>query len=39
VPYRFELPLAKLGAGEYLLTFEARAGTASAQRDVRFTVR
>ena len=38
VPYRFELPLAKLAAGEYLLTFDARAGAASAHRDVRFTV-
>jgi hypothetical protein len=36
---RFELPLAKLARGEYLLTFDAKAGTMTARRDVRFTVR
>jgi hypothetical protein len=35
----FELPLQTLSSGEYVLTFEATAGRASARRDVRFRVR
>jgi hypothetical protein len=37
--YRFELPLAKLEPGEYLLTIEAARGPNIARRGVRFTVR
>jgi VWFA-related protein len=37
--YQFRLPLAALKAGEYLLTFEATAGKATARRDVRFSIR
>jgi VWFA-related protein len=37
--YRFTLPLPKLAAGAYLLTFEATAGKNVSRRDVRFTVR
>jgi len=37
--HRFDLPLAELDAGEYLLRFVATAGEAHAQRDVRFSVR
>lgn len=33
-----ELPLERLAAGEYLLTIQARAGTETARRDVRFRV-
>jgi VWFA-related protein len=36
--HRFELPLAALTPGDYLLRFVATAGDARAQRDVRFTV-
>ena len=39
VPFRFELPLATLPTGEYLLTFDAKAGSATARRQVRFAVR
>jgi hypothetical protein len=39
VEHRFELPLATLTAGDYLLRFVATAGQARAQRDVRFSVR
>jgi VWFA-related protein len=35
----FELPLARLPPGAYLLTFEATMGKASDRRDVQFTVR
>ena len=37
--HRFEMPLAELAPGVYLLRFVATAGTTSAQRDVRFSVR
>lgn len=37
--HRFVLPLAGLPPGEYLLTFDAKAGTVSARRDVRCEVR
>jgi len=37
--HRFELPLAQLGAGVYLLRFLATAGEARTQRDVRLEVR
>ena len=37
--YRFVLPLATLPPGEYLLTFDAKAGTVTAHRDVRLAVR
>ncbi len=37
--YVINLPLAELDAGSYLLTIGAKAGTSSAQRDARFTVR
>jgi len=35
--YQFRLPLDKLDAGEFLLTFEAAAGKSTARRDIRFT--
>ena len=35
----FQLPLSKLGEGEYLLTIEAAAGKTTARREVRFSVR
>jgi VWFA-related protein len=38
VEHRFELPLAALSPGDYLLRFVAAAGDARAQRDVRFSV-
>jgi hypothetical protein len=38
VEHRFELPLASLALGDYLLRFVATAGGARAQRDVRFSV-
>jgi VWFA-related protein len=34
----FQLPLSRLGEGEYLLTIEAAAGKNTARRDVRFRV-
>ena len=37
--YQFRVPLNKLQAGEYLLTFEAAAGKNTARRDVRFQKR
>jgi hypothetical protein len=37
--YQFRLPLSALKAGEYLLTFEAPMGKATARRDVRFSVK
>lgn len=37
--HRYELPLADLKPGDYLLRFVATAGDARAQRDVRFSVR
>lgn len=37
--HRYELPLAALGAGNYLLRFVATAGPTHVQRDVRFSVR
>ena len=37
--YGFEMPVARLTPGVYLLTIEARSGTDRARRDVRFTVR
>jgi VWFA-related protein len=36
--YRLELPLARLGGGEHLLTIEATDARATVRRDVRFTV-
>jgi hypothetical protein len=39
VEHRFELPLATLTAGDYLLRFVAMAGAARARRDVRFSVK
>jgi VWFA-related protein len=36
---RYVLPLTTLAPGEYLLTFEATLGKATARRDVRFTVK
>jgi hypothetical protein len=39
VEHRFELPLATLTAGDYLVRFVATAGEARAQRDVRFSLR
>jgi len=36
--YRLELPLARLSAGQYLLTIEATDAKATERRDVRFTV-
>jgi VWFA-related protein len=36
--YRLDLPLARLGAGEFLLTVEATDGKVSVSRDVRFTI-
>ena len=35
----FQLPLSKLGEGEYLLTIEAAGGKNTARREVRFSVR
>jgi VWFA-related protein len=35
----FQLPLSKLGEGEYLLTLDGAAGRNTAQREVRFRVR
>jgi hypothetical protein len=37
--YRFEIPMVTLARGQYLLSFEASLGAASARRDVRFSVR
>jgi hypothetical protein len=37
--YRLELPLARLGAGQYLLTIEVPASKKPLRRDVRFTVK
>jgi VWFA-related protein len=37
--YRFDLPIERLPAGAYLLSFEAAAGDRTARRDVRFTRR
>jgi VWFA-related protein len=37
--HRYELPLATLEPGDYLLRFAATAGATRAQRDVRFSVR
>ena len=39
VDYPVTLTLATLPPGEYLLSFEARAGKATARRDVRFSIR
>jgi hypothetical protein len=36
---RFTLPLAQLPPGDYLLTFEATMGKATARRDARFKVK
>jgi VWFA-related protein len=38
-PFSLVLPLRTLKPGEYLLTLEAKAGTATARRDVRFAVK
>ena len=35
----FQLPLSKLGEGEYLLTIAAAGGNNTARREVRFSVR
>ena len=37
--YTFEVPLTDLSPGPHVLILEARAGKASARRDVRFVVR
>ncbi len=37
--YHFDLPLTKLAAGDYLLTFEASADKTVIRRDVRFSVK
>jgi VWFA-related protein len=37
--YRLDLPVAELGAGDYLATIEASKGKITAHRDVRFTIR
>jgi len=37
--YRFEIPMSTLSRGQYLLTFEATTGGATAIRQVRFTVK
>ena len=34
----FQLPLSRLGEGEYLLTVEASADNNTARRELRFTV-
>jgi hypothetical protein len=39
VDYAIDLPLADLEPGPYLLTIEAKAGPASARRDLRFSVK
>jgi VWFA-related protein len=39
VEHRYNLPLAALPAGEYLLQFEATGGKAQATRQVRFSIR
>jgi len=36
--YRFDLPLARLAAGEYLLTIEAIVDKRRERRDVRFAL-
>ena len=36
---RFDIPIIRLPAGEYLLTFEATLEKTTARRDLRFTVR
>ena len=38
-PYLFDLPLARLASGAYLLTFEAGLGGQSVRRDLRFEVK
>jgi VWFA-related protein len=37
--YRFQIPVAQLASGPYLLSFEIKAGGASVARHVRFSVR
>ena len=37
--YRYDLPLAQLAPGAYLLTIEAKLGERSARRDVRFWIK
>jgi hypothetical protein len=37
--HRYELPVADLATGDYLLRFLATRGDIRAQRDVRFSVR
>ena len=37
--YTYELPVSTLGPGAYLLTIEARLGSTTSRRDVRFSVR
>ena len=37
--YRFQIPVAQLASGPYLLSFEVKAGAASVTRHVRFSVR
>jgi VWFA-related protein len=37
--HRFDLPIAPLPPGEYVLTFEAANGATTVRRDVRFSVR
>jgi hypothetical protein len=39
VDHRYELPIAGLAPGEYVLTFEVDRGKGTYKRDVRFTVR
>jgi hypothetical protein len=37
--FRYRLPLERLAAGRYLLTFEATVSDATRRRDVQFSVR
>jgi hypothetical protein len=37
--YQYQLPLTRLAPGLYLLRLEATLGTATARRDIRFTLR
>jgi VWFA-related protein len=37
--YTYDLPVARLAAGTYLMTIEARLGDITSRRDVRFSVR
>ena len=39
VDFRLEVPVARLAPGDYVLGIEARHGTATARRHVRFSIR